>query len=207
MVRHATETPRPLRELNPEVPDGLQQILNGMLAKEPGQRYSTPERAAQALQAFQAAGSEPARVSEEGPQLRKYLTWLEMNRDDDKEAARGPDTPRPPGARDRAKKAHTTPPPKPAEGSPAPSRRHHSKKHKKHKHGAAPVAASTAAPATTPADIDVELVPASALSPAPAPAARRGFRLSNRDWLLLALGAFGVILAGAVGFVLANVFQ
>src|SRR5205085_7856268 len=35
LVRHATETPRPVREFNPAVPDGLQQILNWMLAKDP----------------------------------------------------------------------------------------------------------------------------------------------------------------------------
>jgi eukaryotic-like serine/threonine-protein kinase len=46
MIRHATEMPRPLREFNPAVPDGLQQILNWMLAKDPAQRYPTPERAA-----------------------------------------------------------------------------------------------------------------------------------------------------------------
>src|SRR5207249_6125333 len=33
MVRHATETPKPLRELNPAIPDGLQQIINALLAK------------------------------------------------------------------------------------------------------------------------------------------------------------------------------
>src|SRR5262245_42543362 len=52
MIRHATEKPRPLREFNPSVPDGLQQIINWMMAKEPDQRYPTPERAAQALRVF-----------------------------------------------------------------------------------------------------------------------------------------------------------
>jgi serine/threonine protein kinase len=81
MVRHASETPKPLRELVSGIADGLQQVMNTLLAKEPGQRYSTPERAAQALQAFAAAGSAPPRASEEGPQLKKYLTWLEMTPD------------------------------------------------------------------------------------------------------------------------------
>src|SRR5437773_1852188 len=39
MVRHASEQPRPVRELNPNVPDGLQQILNWMMTKDPTQRY------------------------------------------------------------------------------------------------------------------------------------------------------------------------
>src|SRR5262249_16783918 len=47
MIRHATEQPKPLREFNAAVPDGLQQIVNWMLAKDPNQRYPTPERAAQ----------------------------------------------------------------------------------------------------------------------------------------------------------------
>jgi len=81
MIRHATETPRPLKELAAGVPEGLQQVLNVMLAKDPAQRFATPQRAAQALQAFLAA-STPARAAEEGPQLKKYLTWLEMNADD-----------------------------------------------------------------------------------------------------------------------------
>jgi serine/threonine protein kinase len=76
MIRHATETPRPLRELNPAVPDGLQQIVNWMLAKDPGQRYATPGRAAQALQVFLVAGDEP--TSTDGDvRLRSYLSWLE----------------------------------------------------------------------------------------------------------------------------------
>ena len=39
MIRHATETPRPLKDFNPAVPDGLQQIVNWMMAKDPAQRY------------------------------------------------------------------------------------------------------------------------------------------------------------------------
>jgi serine/threonine-protein kinase len=52
VIRHATEPLKPLRELNPEVPDGLQQVVNFLLAKDPAQRYATPERAAKALQIF-----------------------------------------------------------------------------------------------------------------------------------------------------------
>src|SRR5262245_39027199 len=55
MIRHATEPPRPLKEVNPAVADALQQIVNRMLAKDPAQRYPTPDKAAQALQTFLAA--------------------------------------------------------------------------------------------------------------------------------------------------------
>jgi serine/threonine protein kinase len=58
-ILHATETPQPLGERNPAVPDGLQQIIDGMLAKDPAQRYATPEQVVQALDAFLLAGSPP----------------------------------------------------------------------------------------------------------------------------------------------------
>jgi serine/threonine protein kinase len=76
LVRHANEKPRPLRELNPEVPEGLEQIVEWMMAKKPEARYGTPVRAAQALEVFLLAGNEPA-PAEDAPQMRRYLTWLE----------------------------------------------------------------------------------------------------------------------------------
>jgi hypothetical protein len=78
MIRHATEQPKPLKASNPAVPDGLQQIVNWMLAKDPGQRYPTPERAAQAMQMFLAAGAESI-TPEADPKMKKYLTFLEID--------------------------------------------------------------------------------------------------------------------------------
>ncbi len=52
IIRHATETPMPLAALNPQVPGALQLIVNWMMARYPGQRYPTPERAAEALHLF-----------------------------------------------------------------------------------------------------------------------------------------------------------
>src|SRR5215213_6530047 len=49
VMRHATEPPRPLADFLSEVPAGLQDVMNWLLAKDPAQRYPTPERAAQAL--------------------------------------------------------------------------------------------------------------------------------------------------------------
>jgi serine/threonine protein kinase len=49
MIRHATESPRPLCEVNPEVPEGLQLVVNWMMARDPAQRYPTPQRALGAL--------------------------------------------------------------------------------------------------------------------------------------------------------------
>src|SRR5262249_33819319 len=54
VMRHATEPPRPLSDFMSPVPDGLQNVLNWMMAKDPAQRYPTPERVAQALQVLLA---------------------------------------------------------------------------------------------------------------------------------------------------------
>lgn len=77
MIRHASETPRPLKEFNPEILDGLQQILNWMIAKEPPARYPTPERAARAMEVFLAAGAGPLSSPELDPSMSTYLAWLE----------------------------------------------------------------------------------------------------------------------------------
>src|SRR5207302_7158176 len=77
MIRHATEPAKPLKDFNPAVPDGLQQIVNWMMAKDLAGRYPTPERAAQALQVFLAAGTETPAAPEADPKMKPYLTWLE----------------------------------------------------------------------------------------------------------------------------------
>jgi serine/threonine protein kinase len=179
MVRHATETPRLLKELNQAVPDGLQQIVNWMLAKDPAERYPTPERAAQALQVFLTAGNEPPRPIEEGPQLRKYLTWLEIN-NNDKEG---------PEAVVASVETRT-------------ERRHGSRKHKRHRHASrhAAVEATVQAP-PRPEDIDVELVTA-----VPQAVSRGVLRLTLREWLLVALGGGATLAAVVVGIILARLF-
>jgi serine/threonine protein kinase len=214
MVRHATERPRPVKELNPAVPDGLQQILNCMLAKDPNQRYLTPEKAAQALKVFLAAGSEGPGLLEEGPQLRKYLTWLEThNNGEGKEApglapvpAAAALTSRQPASQNPAPAAQ--PVPKPTKPTPVPpTRRPHSKKHKRHKRSAA--AKTVKAPAgavpallNNPAEeFDVELIPAYLLPSMPS--AGRGLRLSKREWIILGIGAGSVIVAVVLGMILA----
>ncbi|HBI44333.1 MAG TPA: hypothetical protein DDY78_16000, partial [Planctomycetales bacterium] len=73
VVRHATETRRPLRELNPSAPAALQGILDSMLAKDPAQRYPTPERAIQDLRVFLAAEEAPEQPQ---PKMQEYLKWL-----------------------------------------------------------------------------------------------------------------------------------
>jgi serine/threonine protein kinase len=80
LMRHATEAPRPLRQLNPAVPEGLQQIVGWMMVKDPAQRYPTPDRAAQALQVFLAAATEEPAKPE--AKMNAYLQWLDSQSGD-----------------------------------------------------------------------------------------------------------------------------
>jgi serine/threonine protein kinase len=73
IVKHATEPPPPLSDFLPQVPEGLQQVLNWMLAKDPNQRYPTPARAAQALQMFLRQSPEAAPAAGPLPEYLKYL--------------------------------------------------------------------------------------------------------------------------------------
>ena len=57
MIRHATEPPKPLKEFNPAVPDGLQQIVNWMLAKDPGRPL--PDAGARRPGAADVPGRQP----------------------------------------------------------------------------------------------------------------------------------------------------
>jgi serine/threonine protein kinase len=75
LLRHATEQPKPITERNPEVPGGIQQVLDWMLAKDPAKRYPTPARAAQALEIFLAVNNEP--VPRSDARLAAYLKWID----------------------------------------------------------------------------------------------------------------------------------
>ena len=88
MIRHATETPKPITDFNASIPEGLAQIVGWMIAKQPEQRYPTPARAAQALDAFLMVTSE--KPPEESPQMRKYLTWLEKTESQPEDRDRDP---------------------------------------------------------------------------------------------------------------------
>jgi eukaryotic-like serine/threonine-protein kinase len=115
MIRHATEEPKPLKDFNSSVPDGLQQIMNWMIAKDPAKRYPTPERAAQALQVYLAAGAEVIVRPEPTPQLRNYLTWLEKGEKKGAAARNVESAPLVPG------QERGTPPPQAGAGAPSPS--------------------------------------------------------------------------------------
>jgi serine/threonine protein kinase len=57
VLSHATEPPPPLARLNIGVPTGLQEVLDGMLAKDPALRFPTPDHAARQLRPFLRASS------------------------------------------------------------------------------------------------------------------------------------------------------
>jgi serine/threonine protein kinase len=202
MVRHATEKPKPLKEFNPEVPDGLQQIVDWLLAKDPAQRYPTPGRAAQALQVFLVAGSEPPRTPEGDPKMRPYLNWLEANGGG---VAVSAPAVRPAGVVPTAPPAPARPAGvAPAVPQTAPSLSPVVAPPTRPSGLAKPVTPVPAAPVpTAPAKVDVELVPA------PPPSQRmeaitNAMQLSRRDCIMLALGAGGVLLAEAIGLLLSR---
>lgn len=93
MIRHATESPRPLAEFNPRIPEGLEQILGWMMAKDPGGRYPTPARAAQALEVYLVAGAGKLSSPDLDPGMRSYLTWLEKEESNEESRSESPGVP------------------------------------------------------------------------------------------------------------------
>jgi serine/threonine protein kinase/WD40 repeat protein len=63
LLKHQTESPRPLAELRPDTPPGLQQVLDKMMAKKPEDRFQTPALLASALAPFCRAGAAPLTIT------------------------------------------------------------------------------------------------------------------------------------------------
>ncbi len=68
LIAHQTREPAPIRQLRPEVPEGLAAILRKMLAKQVELRYQTPEEIYQALLPYVDQEMAPP-PEEEMPQL------------------------------------------------------------------------------------------------------------------------------------------
>ena len=170
VMRHANEAPRPLSDFLPEVPDGLQIVMSRLMAKDPAQRYATPEQAAKALAVFLRPAT-PARPA--ASPLPDYVKWLE------KDAAAAP--PKNPAAGIRvgklessARKSETPRPPEPRKADVAPAQ---------------PV----------PADFDVELVPLPG-PVQPDERKRGLLELNRRDVIMLCSGGGLVVLAALAGW-------
>jgi eukaryotic-like serine/threonine-protein kinase len=73
VLRHSNEQPRPLSDFLERVPDGLQNVMNWLMAKDPAQRYATPDKAAQALQLFLRNTPESPRAAAPLPAFEKWL--------------------------------------------------------------------------------------------------------------------------------------
>jgi serine/threonine protein kinase len=206
MIRHASEEPKPLKMFNPAVPDGLQQIVSWMMAKDPAKRYATPERAAQALQVFLAAEAAPVANPEAEAKMRSFLTWLEMGDEAAPPAAPAPAKPAAPAPAPvpaaRPVIAVTAPAAGPVVARPAkPAAPKHSKKHKRHGAKAQPQAVPLAQDGA--AEIDVELLPATSAAPKTA-GGRYLNRMTRRDLAFLSAGAGGVLVAIFVGWIIAK---
>lgn len=77
IVRLAQEPPKPVRQHEPGVPEGLEKVLAIMLAKDPKQRFTEPAHAAQALQGFVHQAKE--QLPEVKPLGQSYEKWVEAH--------------------------------------------------------------------------------------------------------------------------------
>lgn len=219
MIRHASEAPRALKEFNPAVPDGLQQAIAWMMAKDPAKRAPTPERAAQALRPYLTAGAEAVPSPDADPKMRSYLTWLEMGEEGTAALARATPAAAPPSAPVPAAAPAPAPvpsrPPMAVPVAPEPAKAQAvAKAAAPPKPQAAPAAAVKSrpekerrrAPAAQPApapreagSFDVELLPTDSAPSREAPSGG----LTRRDCVMFGLGAGSVIVAVALGGLMA----
>ncbi|HEY1189682.1 MAG TPA: serine/threonine-protein kinase, partial [Gemmata sp.] len=68
LLWHRTKDPTPIRQIRPEVPEGLAVIVGKMIAKDPKARYQTPAQIVADLEPF-ATGPVPLPANEEMPLL------------------------------------------------------------------------------------------------------------------------------------------
>jgi len=210
MLKHATERPAPMASFVPDLPAGLQAALDGMLAKSPDDRFPTPAAAAAALKPFVGSGAVPAPAA----LVPEYKAWLESESQLElavklppAQLTGMPSKPVPPGIT-------TTPAPLKSGTAPLPPR-----------------PAATPRPVPRPAprpdlvlvavqevevEVDVELVGGDGAFAVPAAPEvrivkivdeRTLWELDRRDWIMLAVGAAGVLTAVGMGFGLARLVR
>jgi serine/threonine protein kinase len=76
ILAHQTQIPEPLTALRPEVPAGLAQVVERMMAKDPDQRYQTPADVARALQPFAVSARRPILVVDDNAAVRESLSEI-----------------------------------------------------------------------------------------------------------------------------------
>jgi hypothetical protein len=197
MLKHATEQPAPLASLLSEVPTGLQQVLDRMMAKSPDERFATPIEAADALARFVGIGGTAVKPAILIPEFKAWLeteSQLEMPNTLPSTQARVSS----PNQREMGRAL--------AQGA-----------------STKPIQGLSSQPKPTPSDtgeINVELVSdsprGSAALPSPkSPRPRvdtasdeRGLlELDRRDWIMLAVGAASVLVAVGAGYGLARLVR
>jgi serine/threonine protein kinase len=187
MVKHATTPVQPVRELAPEVPEGLAAAVDRLLAKRAEDRPQTPAEAAELLAPFLPRHAKQAVAAAVVPAYQEWLeseSAMEMPAEVLKAAvaAAQPQSLPPASAAVAAPVARR--PAKPAD-EPKPVAR---------------AVASAVIPAPRPPEINVELVtlpdPADAEDDEP----RGLLDLDRRDWLMLGAGGFLMLLAIGLGY-------
>ncbi|MFL5244409.1 MAG: serine/threonine protein kinase [Gemmataceae bacterium] len=225
MIRHASEPAKPLSDFNAALPDGLQQIVNWMMAKEPARRYPTPGRAAQALEVFLVAGGDAIDDVEFDPKMKSYLQWLENSAPPTVESASF-ETASPalasgtPSLLPSKSKANQSPPRR----APSTMRLKQAGTPSRLQRDSLEPAKSYSGSSSIPVDeplikVGAEIGQTSSIAPeydveliAAAPANKltafswRNLRLARRDFILFALGGATVLLALTVGKILSIYF-
>jgi serine/threonine protein kinase len=117
MIWHQVRQPKSLRVARPDVPEGLVQIIDKMMAKEPARRYQTPAEVAAALEEFARVPVQLPTDAEMPPSALagcgKPLSQIAQST-----ATRASGTPRAPGVRSSDVVRPGTPPPAEAVASP-----------------------------------------------------------------------------------------
>ncbi len=193
MVRHAMETPRPVREFVADVPPLLQTVLDIMLAKKPEDRYATPAAAAEALSPLLTARGAAPQSSTIVPE---YKAWLES----ESAIPAGP----------AAAPAIPVAPPPPATPVRPTSPASRSRPTVTRASGDIPAPPARPSPPPEPSiEVDVELVDLRTLLPNPAAATpnRSLTDFSRRDWLMVSLGGISVLAAVGLGYTIARLLR
>jgi serine/threonine-protein kinase len=84
LIRHTTESPKPVSKFRTDVPPEIVAILDKMLARHPSQRYQTPADLAAALEPFAVSGAIPW-APPPAPYLDDTETPVEVMPDSDAE--------------------------------------------------------------------------------------------------------------------------